>query len=135
MPYNMSPNLVRRMRDLGTKDIQTLIAIRGLVLRVSEIIPEMALAVFKCSTCEDIQTAELVNAKIIEPKYCDKCRRAGTMELIHNMSKFIDKQYVKLQENPEEIPEGETAQNIIVQAMLENVDQVRPGDRVELIGI
>jgi len=57
------------------------------------------------------------------------------MELIHNRSLFVDKQMVKIQEAPEDIPEGETALAVLVQAMLENVDVVKPGDRVEVIGI
>jgi len=48
---------------------------------------------------------------------------------------FVDKQLVKIQEAPEDIPEGETALAVIVVAMLENVDAVKPGDRVELTGI
>jgi len=47
----------------------------------------------------------------------------------------VDKQLVKIQETPEDIPEGETALAMVVQSMLENVDVVKPGDRVELIGI
>lgn len=57
------------------------------------------------------------------------------MELVHNRSMFVDKQLVKIQEAPEDIPEGETALAVIVVAMLENVDAVKPGDRVELTGI
>lgn len=55
--------------------------------------------------------------------------------MTHNKCLFVDKQMVKIQESPEDIPEGETALAISVQSMLENVDVVKPGDRVELIGI
>jgi DNA replication licensing factor MCM4 len=48
---------------------------------------------------------------------------------------FSDKQHVKLQETPESVPEGETPQTIHLCAYEELVDYVKPGDRVEVIGI
>ena len=48
---------------------------------------------------------------------------------------FSDKQHVKLQETPETVPEGETPQTIHLCAYEDFVDYVKPGDRVEVIGI
>lgn len=48
---------------------------------------------------------------------------------------FSDKQHVKLQETPESVPEGETPQTIHLCAYEDLVDYVKPGDRVEVIGI
>lgn len=48
---------------------------------------------------------------------------------------FSDKQHVKLQETPETVPEGETPQTIHLCAYEDLVDYVKPGDRVEVIGI
>ncbi len=39
-----------------------------------------------------------------------------------------------IQDASKDIPEGEIAQLVVFQAMLENVDVVKPGERVELIG-
>lgn len=48
---------------------------------------------------------------------------------------FSDKQHVKLQETPENVPEGETPQTIHLCAYENLVDFVKPGDRVEVVGI
>jgi DNA replication licensing factor MCM4 len=48
---------------------------------------------------------------------------------------FTDKQYVKFQEMPEKVPEGETPQSISIISYDSNVDEMRPGDRVEIVGI
>jgi DNA replication licensing factor MCM4 len=37
-----------KIRNLGPNDIDRLIALRGMVIRVSDIIPEMRQATFKC---------------------------------------------------------------------------------------
>ena len=51
------------------------------------------------------------------------------------MSLFSDRQHVKLQELPESVPEGEPPQTISLCAYEDLVDFVRPGDRVEVVGI
>jgi DNA replicative helicase MCM subunit Mcm2 (Cdc46/Mcm family) len=70
-----------------------------------------------------------------EPDLCDVCRSRECFEIQHNFSRFTDKQYVKFQELPELVMEGETPASITVLAYDHNVDGFRPGDRVELIGI
>jgi DNA replication licensing factor MCM4 len=57
------------------------------------------------------------------------------MELIHNQCVFTDKQFIKFQELPEYVPEGETPQSITILAYDNNVDQMKPGDRVEVVAI
>jgi DNA replication licensing factor MCM4 len=39
------------MRDLNPKDINKLISIKGIVIRCSDIYPEMKDAVFECEIC------------------------------------------------------------------------------------
>jgi DNA replication licensing factor MCM4 len=57
------------------------------------------------------------------------------MELIHNRCIFTDRQIVRLQEAPSQIPEGETPHTTTLFAFDDVVDAVRPGDRVEVTGI
>jgi DNA replication licensing factor MCM4 len=54
---------------------------------------------------------------------------------MHYACNFSDKQHVKIQETPESVPEGETPQTIHLCAYEDMVDEVRPGDRVEITGI
>lgn len=72
---------------------------------------------------------------IEEPSACANCKATGAMELIHNRCSFADKQLIRLQENPDEIPEGETPFSVSLFTYDALVDSVRPGDRVEITGI
>lgn len=45
---------------------------------------------------------------------------------------FSDKQLIRLQETPDEIPEGETPHTVSLFAFDDLVDSVRPGDRIEV---
>jgi DNA replication licensing factor MCM4 len=55
--------------------------------------------------------------------------------MIHNNCFFTDKQHVKIQETPETVPEGETPHTVHLCVYEDLVDFVKPGDRVEAIGI
>ena len=49
---------------------------------------------------------------IDEPTSCPTCQALASMELIHNRCLFSDKQCIRVQETPDEIPEGETPTTI-----------------------
>ncbi len=57
------------------------------------------------------------------------------MQLVYNCSSFLDKQLVKVQENPNDIPEGETPHTVSLFARQDLVDVAKPGDRVTIVGI
>jgi DNA replication licensing factor MCM4 len=124
-----------RIRDLGPNDIDKLIMIRGISVRNSEIIPEMREAFFRCLICGRVENSTLQRSKIIEPNECKSCKSKACFELVHNRSIFNDKQHVKLQETPDTMPEGETPLNVHLCCYDELVDHIKPGDRVEVVGI
>ena len=82
------------------KDIDQLITISGMVIRSSNIIPEMREAFFRCSVCRHTTTVEIDRGRIAEPTFCTNCSTSYSYVLIHNRSQFSDKQVVKLQESP-----------------------------------
>ena len=123
------------MKDLRPAMIGRMVFLRGIVIRSSDIYPEMKSAYFTCINCSHVRFIDLENAKVKEPDHCDVCKFNNSFEIQHNLSRFTDKQYIKFQELPELVMEGETPASITVIAYDENVDGFRPGDRVEMIGI
>lgn len=77
----------------------------------------------------------MMNARVQEPENCRVCLKKSTMQIMHNFCNFTDKQYVKLQELPELVTEGETPSALTAIAYDSNVDKFRPGDRLEIVGI
>lgn len=132
-PHGLSD--VTLMRALGPNDIDRLVTIRGIVIRCTDVIPEMREAQFKCAACQYFYKTPIDRGRIDEPDTCQNCKSKGSFELIHNRCIFGDKQHIKLQENPENIPDGETPQTVHLCAFEELVDFVKPGDRVEVTGI
>ena len=125
------------MRELNPGDIDKLITVRGLVIRVTPIIPDMKLAFFRCLVCNHTVQVEIDRGRINEPPRCprDVCNQLGTLSLIHNRCEFADRQVIRLQETPDVVPDGQTPHSISLCVYDELVDVCKPGDRIEATGI
>mmetsp|Transcript_11775 Transcript_11775/g.28567 ORF Transcript_11775/g.28567 Transcript_11775/m.28567 type:complete len:850 (-) Transcript_11775:579-3128(-) len=135
--YNLKTDDFRKMRDLEPTDIEKLISTNGIVIRCSDLIPDMAMAMFACTTegCSEQVQVAVNKFRVFEPQRCDGCGQASSFILRHNQCEFGNKQYVKLQETPESIPAGETPQTIQLYCFDDLYDSMKPGDRVEITGI
>lgn len=123
------------MRSLDPNAIDTLLSIRGMVVRTSPVIPDLKVAFFQCSICGQTDQVTIDRGRIAEPTQCPTCHVRHGYSLIHNRCYFSDKQMVRVQETPDEVPAGETPASIVVFAYDDLVDAVRPGDRVEVTGV
>ncbi|XP_076000568.1 DNA replication licensing factor MCM4 [Genypterus blacodes] len=132
-PYNALKT--KNMRSLNPEDIDQLITIGGMVIRTSQLIPEMQEAFFQCQVCAYSTRVEVDRGRIAEPAVCRNCNNTHSLALVHNRSGFSDKQMIKIQESPEDMPAGQTPHTTIVYAHNDLVDKVQPGDRINITGI
>ncbi|EDR10345.1 uncharacterized protein LACBIDRAFT_248146 [Laccaria bicolor S238N-H82] len=125
------------MRDLNPTDTDKLVAIKGLVIRATPVIPDMKVAFFRCLTCSHTVQVEIDRGKIEEPARCprDICGSLGTMSLVHNRCEFADRQVIRLQETPDAVPDGQTPHTVSLSVYDELVDVSKPGDRLVVTGI
>ncbi|KAH9586290.1 MCM protein [Trypanosoma melophagium] len=123
------------LRALGPQHLEQLIALQGMVVRVSKIIPEIRVAFFQCWFCQHVRRSVVDRGRIFEPTRCDHCGKQYSYKIHHNLSLFEDKQLVRLQEAPEHLTDGETPVTISLVVYGDSVDAVVPGDRVVVTGI
>ncbi|KAG8889220.1 hypothetical protein FRB98_005413 [Tulasnella sp. 332] len=125
------------MRELNPGDTDRLVAIKGLVIRATPVIPDMKVGFFRCLTCSHTVQVEIDRGRIAEPDRCprDVCGSVGTMSLIHNRSEFADRQIIRLQETPDAVPDGQTPHTVSLGVYDELVDVSKPGDRLTITGI
>lgn len=97
-PYNADKT--KNMRALNPGDMDQLITIGGMVIRTSNLIPDMREAFFRCIVCSFETTVEIDRGRIDEPTLCTNCNTNHCFTLVHNRSAFGDKQMIKLQESP-----------------------------------
>ena len=91
--------------------------------------------IFRCSVCKFEAIVEVEKGRIAEPTLCTNCNTNHSFTMVHNRCHFKDKQMVKLQESPDDMPPGQTPHTVIVYAHDDLVDAVQPGDRVYVTGI
>jgi DNA replication licensing factor MCM4 len=112
-----------------------LITITGMVIRTSNLVPEMREALFQCSVCRFTASVDVERGRIAEPTLCTNCNTNHSFTLVHNRSAFSDKQMIKLQESPDDMPPGQTPYTVVLYAHGDLVDVVQPGDRIAVTGI
>jgi DNA replicative helicase MCM subunit Mcm2 (Cdc46/Mcm family) len=115
---NGSSILVYKVTDRAL-DIDTLVTVKGLMIRVSPIVPDMKqgetsmwhqdecsqyLAFFQCTVCDYTTVVETDHGHVEEPTLCGRtqCQQTNSMALVHNRSQFADRQVCRLQETPGE---------------------------------
>jgi DNA replication licensing factor MCM4 len=125
------------MRDLNPSDVDKIVAIKGLVIRTTPILPDMKDAFFKCQVCNHTVKVDIDRGRIAEPTRCPRpiCESQNSMQIVHNRSGFADKQVIKLQETPDSVPAGQTPHSVSMCAYDDLVDMCKAGDRVEVTGI
>ncbi|KAH7419699.1 MCM2/3/5 family-domain-containing protein [Cadophora sp. MPI-SDFR-AT-0126] len=134
-PFGLDSTI--NMRELNPSDVDKIIAIKGLVIRTTPIIPDMKDAFFRCQVCNHTVKVDIDRGKIAEPTKCPRpiCDSPNAMQIVHNRSGFMDKQVIKLQETPDSVPAGQTPHSVSMCAYDELVDLCKAGDRVEITGI
>lgn len=138
--YNVRPfglDKTINLRELNPGDMDKLVSVKGLVIRTTPIIPDMKDAFFRCSVCNHTVRVDIDRGKITEPTKCPRavCESPNSMQIVHNRSGFANKQVIKLQETPDDMPDGQTPHSVSLCAYDELVDVCKAGDRVEITGI
>uniref|UniRef100_A0A7C4NPT9 DNA helicase n=1 Tax=Staphylothermus marinus TaxID=2280 RepID=A0A7C4NPT9_STAMA len=130
---------VLSIRELNSDYIGQMIAVEGIVTRVTPIEVKLVRGRFKhldpeCGLEFDYPEKGEMGERIEKPSFC-KCGRTGKFELIVEKSKFIDWQKIVIQERPEATPPGQIPRSIEVILTGDIVDSTRPGDRVTVTGV
>ena len=132
-PFNLKE--VANLRCLDPIAMDTLVALKGMIVRCSPIIPDLKVAHFQCCVCGHDHQVSIDRGRVEEPKQCPSCNTKDSYTLIHNRCIFADKQLVRLQETPDQVPAGQTPASVVTFCFDDLVDSCQPGDKVEVTGI
>ena len=131
----------RSLRDIGAADIEKLRSSEVIVTKISDLKPRMHIAVFQCEACGyNVEIAQHNERELVEPLKCASTDQGGCgetvkngatrFELIYNISKLVNNQWIEIQELPEQVSSG--SQPGRASALLEGdlVNKHLPGQRV-----
>ena len=130
-PFNLKDTC--NLRELDPVAMDSLVSIKGMIVRTSPVIPDLKVAYFGCVICGHGEQVTIDRGRIAEPSGpCPVCQTKNSHNLVHNRSVFADKQLVRLQETPDKVPAGQTPASVLTFCFDDLVDAVQPGDKVEV---
>src|ERR1041385_559341 len=131
----LPPSQEVKVRNIRAEHLGRLLAVEGLVKKVTEVRPQVMEAAFDCKTCGNRVRLVQDDEFIAEPVICDGCEKPGPWTLREEECRFIDHQKVEIQESTEGLPGGAQPERLAIHVQDDLVHKVAPGDRVTLNGI
>jgi replicative DNA helicase Mcm len=125
---------VTDIREIRSPDVNTLIAVSGIIRKATDVRPKIQEAAFECQRCGTLSYIPQ-SGGFQEPHECQGCERQGPFSVNYDQSTFVDAQKIRVQERPEGLRGGETPQSIDVDLEDDITGDVAPGDYVTMTGV
>ncbi|KAK4227102.1 MCM2/3/5 family-domain-containing protein [Podospora fimiseda] len=134
------------IRNLDSLTISRLVRVPGIVIGASVMSSKATEIHIQCRTCEHTQDIHVLGgfSGVTLPRQCGRTRHAGEPSekcpldpyfVVHEKSKFVDQQIIKLQEAPDQVPVGELPRHVLISADRYLTNRVVPGSRCTVMGI
>lgn len=136
--YNFNP--LTALRGLRGNSVGRFVAVRGTVVRVSNIRQQLVSIQFECARCSENQFRVFADYKYSVPTRCttDKCR-SKSFQPIRDTAETVDWQKIRIQELKETEDdlqeEGRMPRTIDAELFSDLIDTCIPGDVVTICGI
>lgn len=128
------------MRSLRAEQIGSLISVKGIVVRATDVKPFLRVACYSCDIC-GYENYQIIYGRTYMPlvdctsEQCKNNRSHGRITQMNRTSKFVSFQEIKIQEPTHEVPVGHVPRSITVFALGHCVRQCAPGDIVTVTGV
>jgi len=129
IPKDSTPDI----KQLSASHLNRLICVEGVVRQITDVLPKLTMAVWKCKRCGNIyripQTAQMLK----QPSMCECHHR--DFEIVEDQSGFIDYQKIQIQEPLEKLKGNEQATYIEVYVSDDLVNKISAGDKTKFTGV
>jgi len=128
------------VREVMAEHIGSLINLKGIVTRCTEVKPMLQVATYTCDKC-GVETYQPVTKFSFMPlqtcpgEDCRVNRSGGRLNLMTRGSKFTKFQELKIQEHSDAVPTGHIPRSITIFCRGEATRACNPGDHVNVSGI
>ncbi|KAK2144271.1 hypothetical protein LSH36_772g01022 [Paralvinella palmiformis] len=128
------------VRDVKADNIGKLVAVKGIVVRSTEVKPMMQVATYTCDQCgaetyQPITSPTFMPLVMCPSQDCTTNRSGGRLYLQTRGSKFIKFQEVKIQEHSDQVPVGSIPRGMTIYCRGETTRLAQPGDHISITGI
>ncbi|MBU0778054.1 minichromosome maintenance protein MCM [Patescibacteria group bacterium] len=127
---------VMTIRDIRHEHIGKFVAIKGTILRKTEVRYKPIEAAFLCQRCDHVTHLIQPDGELVEPFECENevCGRKGPFKFLQGESLWADKRKIRLQETSDQIIGGEQSLSVLDAEMYDNVECPPLGSRVTVSG-
>ncbi len=132
--FNLPPERQPILRDISAAHIGKLICVEGLVQQVTEVLPKLKFATYKCTRCEASYKIPQTKNQPRQPSFCAECKNR-VFSLDEESSDFIDYQKIRIQEPLELLKGSEQATNLDIYVSDDLVNMISPGGRTKITGV
>ncbi|KAJ5825131.1 Nucleic acid-binding OB-fold [Penicillium robsamsonii] len=128
------------VRYVRGEHLGTLITVRGITTRVSDVKPAVQINAYTCDRCgcevfQPITTKQFLPLTECLSEECKKNNSKGQLFLSTRASKFVPFQEVKIQEMADQVPVGHIPRALTIHCHGALTRQLNPGDVVDVAGI
>jgi DNA replication licensing factor MCM7 len=128
------------LRGLKAGDIGSIVSIKAIVVRNTDVKPFIRVACYACDVCGH-EVYQVINSRTYMPlvdcpsKVCKDNQSRGKLNPQARASKFVSYQELRVQEPTDQVPVGHVPRSVTILALGECVKQCVPGDMVTVHGI
>ena len=128
------------VREVKASLIGKLIAVKGIITRVTEVKPMVVVATYSCDQC-GCETYQPINGSSFIPlesctsNECKTNKSNGRLYLQTRGSRFVKFQELKIQEHSDQVPVGNIPRSLTIIAKGEQTRKALPGDHVVITGV
>ena len=128
--------IIDSLRDLRYFHINSLIKVRGVITKRTNVFPQLKKIYFLCSKCGDRKGPYYTNfSDDIDIGTCIICQMRGNYTIDQEQTLYRNYQKITIQESPGTVPPGRVPRQKEIILTNDLVDSIRPGDEVEVTGI
>mmetsp|Transcript_15837 Transcript_15837/g.30993 ORF Transcript_15837/g.30993 Transcript_15837/m.30993 type:complete len:731 (-) Transcript_15837:61-2253(-) len=129
-----------RLREVKSRHIGNLVQLTGIVTRITDVQPRLAVAAYICNTCgfesyQEISSSSYMPLAQCPSPVCKANGSSGNLVAQTRGSKFVRFQELKLQEQPAEVPVGHVPRSITCRIVGEMTRSATPGNVVTVSGV
>ncbi|MCD6434495.1 MAG: minichromosome maintenance protein MCM, partial [Candidatus Diapherotrites archaeon] len=132
--YNLPKDKTFMIKEIGSEHLGRLICVEGVVRQLTEVMPKLKLATWRCRRCGNSYTIAQETQQAKKPAFCEECR-GRDFELIESESEFVNYQKIQIQEPLEKLHGSEQATYLDVHVSDDLVNRLAPGDKTKFVGI
>ncbi len=131
--FNLPKDRELDIRDISSRHLGKIVAVEGLVRQITDVLPKLTLAVWKCKRCGNTYRVPQERHRLVPPGMCECHSR--DFDLAEEQSGFIDYQKIQIQEPLEKLKGNEQAVYIDIYVSDDLVNKVSAGDKTKFVGV